>query len=135
MIIKLIVSQKTMINFYTLVAIIIFSIPFITIHNAFSYSQVFVLPQTFNIQNNSNVILPSSNGETKRIYGSNFENHSVTKISSKSTPVNNSLSFNIINAAITIIDKLINGITKVDLPETNQTIVIPEEKKIIGKRS
>ncbi len=81
------------------------------------------------------MILPILNGETNRVYDTTYKNYSMQQSSHKSSAINNSLSFTIINAAITISEKIKNGTGKVYSPEPNQTIVAHYEKSIIGKKS
>ncbi len=137
MVINLSKFQTTLTNFYFLTIIFIFLIFVVTINTAFSYSysQETVLPKSYHIQNNITVIPPHLNGETNRAYVTTYKNYSIQQSSHKSSAINNSLSFTIINAAITISEKIKNGTGKVYSPEPNQTIVAYYEKSIIGKKS
>ncbi len=47
--------------------------------------------------------------------------------------INNTLSYTIVNATITIMEKLVNGITKDDSALANQSIVTPMKKILRGK--
>jgi hypothetical protein len=121
--IKIILVTTTITLFLMLVVII---------DDKFSYSQKVVLPTSNHIQNHSVIILPSAEKEIKKTYISKYEYHNVLPSISKSIQINNTLSFTIVNATITIMDKILDGITKGDYAVPHQYSATPLKKILRG---
>jgi len=105
---------------------------FVTFYSSIVFSQKIISPKIQHIQNNSVIVLPL-NKETIKSYESKYKNYSIIPYSTKSHQIDNSLSYTITNATITVIDKMIYGKTKVDSISPKQTVVIPDSKIINGK--
>ncbi len=107
--------------------------PVVIINSKISYSQKESLPTSYHIQNNSVVIAPYLEKGIEKFYKSNYENHIVIPSTSKSSQLTNTPSFTFVNATITVLENVANGITKGDSALSNQSIVTSAKKILNGK--
>ena len=107
---------------------------FITINSTLAYTQKVIIPKVYHIENVNNTAIISSNIENIKVYDSPNLKLDVKSYSSISAPKNESLSYTITNATITVSKKFIEGITKDSSVKFSHIMIKPDKKIINGTR-
>ena len=117
-------------DFYKAISIVLSLLLLFVFTNEFVYSQKIVNWQSYHVQNNANIIDPFLHNE-KKVYDIEPKNYTIIKNFSNISPINNTISYIITNATITVNEKISKGM---NWTLVSQTFIKPSETIVFAKR-
>jgi|tagenome__1003787_1003787.scaffolds.fasta_scaffold19889590_2 hypothetical protein len=117
--------------FYTTIPIVSYFVLLFVFASVFVSAQKTAHWQSYHVQNNTHIIIPFTDNSVKKVNNIKSTNYTIAANTSKSLPINNSISYIITNATITVSEKVAKGI---DLKTVKQTFTEPSETILFAKR-
>ena len=122
------------IGFVFLASIILFSLIYVKSTIDIAFSQTLSLSTSSQVKDSTYVAIPSLGDRQSILYESTLEDHILKNTSVISNPISNNPTYSVTNATTSIKTGILDGLNSNKVVLDNQTIILPQENVIVGKR-